>query len=252
MTPDLDLLVGTGDLRAALASVLVHADPEPEILSRHQVFLDVGPENVTVTATDGMSAALAIVSVHSNNSGVLGKIGLIPADVKKILQIHQAGRKQGEDEPQFVLHLKVDGTGSAGSDEAVNGQAHLVITDESGMFPGRALRIPLVPQDDKPINITGLIAGLHYGEPAWSEGTAFPGTTVARFAVAAKAYQAPIQITSVARSRSLMIRIGESFLGALMPISVHEAESAQQTRWNADWDARLPLPSFTIVKDGDE
>lgn len=249
--PDLDVLVETSDLRAALASVLVHSDPNPEFLARHQVYLDVGTENVTVTATDGMSSALAIVSIYSNNSGVLGKVGLVPSDVKKVLAIHQGGKKAAEDEPQHMLQLQVDGKDSKGKDEASDGQAHLVITDQSGMFPGRALRIPLVPQDSSPLDITGLIARLHYGETAWTEGSAFPGATVARFAVAAKAYKAPIQISSVAGTRAVLIRIGESFLGGLMPVSVHESESSQQLHFNRAWNERLPHTTFTIVKNGD-
>lgn len=249
--PDLDVLVETSDLRAALSSVLVHADPNPEFLARHQIYMDVGTENVTITATDGMSSALAIVSVHANNSGVLGQVGLVPSDVKKLLAIHQGGKKGGEDEPQHILQLQVDKKDSHGKDRDNDAQPHLVVTDQSGMFPGRALRIPLVPQDDRPLNIVGLIARLHYGETAWTEGSAFPGTTVARFAVAAKAYKAPIQIQSVARSRALLIRIGESFLGALMPVSVVDAESSQQLHFNQAWNQRLPRPAFTIVTDGE-
>lgn len=252
--PDLDVLVETSDLRAALSSVVVHADINPEYLARHQVYIEVDTENVTITATDGMSSALAIVSVFSNNSGVLGTVGLVPADVKKILQIHQGGKKPAEDEPQHMLQLQVDGKDSMGKDADSDGQAHIVITDQSGMFPGRALRVPLVPQDGKPMDITGLIARLHHGDSAWTEGSAFPGATVARFAVAAKAYKAPIQISSVEGARALLIRVGESFLGALMPVSVHESESSQQLHYNRAWSERLPRPTvaaFTIVSGGE-
>lgn len=236
MTPDLNLLVATSDLRAALSSSMVHAARRAEDVDRHQVLVTVSPEDVIVTATDGMSAGLAIASVHSNNSGVLGTFALIPDEASKLLAIFKSG-KEPADEPQYILQLQLDD------------EDHLIVTDQSGLMPGRSLRIPIIPQaeqsdDSQRIDVIQSISDLHNAQPTMLATVGFPGPTLARFKVPHAAYHEPVEVSAVAESRPLLVRCGARFLGMIVPNSFGENEETERERWAQDWTSRLPAPSW--------
>ncbi|MDG3012486.1 hypothetical protein G4X40_20305 [Rhodococcus sp. D2-41] len=223
------ILVGTSDFRAALASVLIHACTDKDLPALARIRLDVGPENVTVTATDRFSAGLAIVSVHSHLAPELEAIDLTVDDAGKILALFKAGPEKG-DEPQYLL--RIDTTGE-----------HVTITDSSGMIDGRALQLPRLDVDDSFTDVPRLFARSVHSAPILIEDMTVNGKLLARFKTAAAAYQKPVIIEARAGIRSVLFRCGESFLGALMPVPLSESEYAETRAWAQAWTRRLTDPT---------
>ncbi|WP_248499524.1 hypothetical protein [Tomitella gaofuii] len=229
-----DVIVGTKDLRAALASVLAHAGGDPELPERHRVVCEVGPEELIWWATDGMSAGLAWHEVHSHQAEGLGRFAILPADAKKLLSIFKAG-KEADDDPQFIVQIQVVQKGD---------EQFVTVTDQSGLLPGRSYRVPQVYGADSPgPAVDRLLARLHHSSAAWSEEAVFNGEVLARFKAATGAYRAPVQVGAVARSKSLFVRCGAHFIGALMSIHTAEEEEKERAAWREAWAERLPRPA---------
>lgn len=228
------ILVGTNDLRAALKSVRPHACTDQELPSLCRIRLDVGPQNVTVTATDRFTLGLAIASVFTHlNPNTLDEtdlawvevIDLAVDDVDKILGIFPGG-KEPADEPQFLLRIETDPT-------------HVVVTDSSGMIDGRALKLPRLSADEGFPDLAALVWRVHSGPPVLIENLAVGGTYTKRFTTAASCYREPLVFESTTGSKGLMIRCGESFLGLLMPIALDEETEARHLEWRKAWTTRL-------------
>ncbi|MHA4848795.1 hypothetical protein L1080_004505 [Rhodococcus sp. MSC1_016] len=232
------ILVGTNDLRAGLISVLVHACVDPELPGLCRIRLDVGKENVTVTATDRFTAGLALVSVFSHLGYDLEEtdipwveiIDLSVDDAQKILSIFKAGKDKA-DEPEFLLRIETTDT-------------HVTVTDSSGMIDGRALKLPRLAADDAFPDLTDLFAKVHHGKPSLLEDMAVGGKLLARFKAAAACYREALLIEATTSSRSLTIRCGESFLGVLMPVHLDDEARDKQKAWRDAWTERLPLPAY--------
>ncbi|MGW0043450.1 hypothetical protein [Rhodococcus sp. NPDC003348] len=232
------ILVGTNDFRAGLASVLIHACTSDKLPSLCRVRIDIGPENVTITATDRFTAGLSIVSVvaHLNTSDReetdlpwVEVIDLHVDDAKQILSVLKGGKDVG-DEPEFLL--RIDST-----------PEHVTITDSSGLIDGRALTLPRFDSDDAFPVIEQLIAKIHSGHPALLENVAFAGVYLARFKVASTSYKEPVHVEATTTSRGLLIRCGESFLGAIMPIPRDKDADEKIAAWRDAWTRRLPAPT---------
>ncbi|WJJ10408.1 hypothetical protein P9990_17705 [Prescottella equi] len=228
------ILVGTNDLRAALKSVRPHACLDPELPSLCRIRLDVGPQNVTVTATDRFTIGLAIASVFTHlNPDTLDEttlpwvevIDLAVDDVDKILGIFPGG-KEPADEPQYLLRIETDPT-------------HVVVTDSSGMIDGRSLKVPRLPADESFPDLASLVWKVHSGAPVLIENLTVGGKYNARFKAATDAYRQPQTMESTTGSKGLMIRVGESFLGLLMPIALDEETEARHLEWRKAWTTRL-------------
>ena len=94
--------VSTHDLRRACTAVIPHAHPKDELL--HRIRITIDRHNITLTATDGWTAGLAIASVWESehdlvpipDDGVL--VDLAPEQIKKILAVFKAPADKG-DEP---------------------------------------------------------------------------------------------------------------------------------------------------------
>lgn len=75
------------------------------------------------------------------------------------------------------------------------------------------------------------------------DGFGVNGQYVARFTKAAALYNAPLLLTAHTGTKALIVRCGEEFLGALMPISnADEATTARHKQWARAWAYRLPTP----------
>lgn len=236
------ILVGTHDFRRGLKSVLPHTSTDEEIPAICRIRLDVGPENVTITATDRFTAALAIVSVHAHldtdgeetELSWIGTIDLVPTDAKSILGIFTAPKDKG-DEPQYILRIEAD-------------ENHVTIIDSSGLIDGHSLKVPRLGDDEAFPSIEKLFARHHYAKPALVEDIAVSGKLQSRFAVASSCYGEPLIIQTTTAGRSQFIRCGESFLGLLMPIHMAEEGEARNKQWREAWDRRLPRPSGIDLK----
>lgn len=232
---DVDLLVSTADLRAALSSVLAHAGGDPELPELHRVVCDVQADHLMWWATDTLSAGLAVCEVHSHQAPGLGRFAILPSDAKKLLAIFKAGKESLED-PQYITQFEVltepDGT------------QHVQVTDQSGLMPGRRYRVPQVYTADQPgPPIDRLCASLQTRASSWADEHAFNGEVLARFKAATGAYHEPIQVGAVTGSRTLLVRCGPSFLGALMSVHASEQVEAERAAWRDAWRDRLPEPT---------
>ena len=232
------ILVGTNDLRAGLISAKVHASTDQELPALCRIRLDIGCENVTITATDRFTAGMSLVSVtaHLNPDDLeetklawVEIIDLTVDDVDKILSIFKCGKDKG-DEPQYILRIESNDT-------------HVTVTDSSGMIDGRALKLPRLASDDGFPDLTNLFAKVHHGRPTLLEEMAVGGEFLARFKAASSCYQKALCIEATTGSRALTIRCGQSFLGILMPIAIDDETRDQHKLWRDAWDERLPHPT---------
>ncbi|GAA4809444.1 hypothetical protein [Tomitella cavernea] len=229
-----DVLVGTKELRAALSAVLPHASGDPELPMLHCVVCDVGPDELIWWATDNLSAGLTWHEVHSHQAEGLGRFAILPADAKKLLSIFKAG-KESEDAPEFIVQIQVAQHG--------DGQ-YVIITDQSGLLPGRSYRVPQIYAADAPAPaIDRMLARMHHSSASWSEECVFNGEILARFKAATGAYREPVQVGAVGESRSLIVRCGAHFLGAIAGISATEESERERAAWRAEWSDRLPSPT---------
>lgn len=227
---DVDVLVGTAEMRAALSSVLAHAGGDPELPELHKVVCEVSAELLTWWATDTLSAGLAVHEVHSHQAEGLGRFAVLPADAKKLLAIFKAG-KESADDPQYITQIEVT-------------PEHVTVTDQSGLIAGRRFRIPQVYAAESAGPAVDRLCGtLHRQASTWADEHAFNGEVLARFKAAAGAFHEPIQVGAVARSRSLLVRCGPNFLGALMSTQPTEQVEKERAAWRSEWDTRLPEPA---------
>lgn len=217
----MEITVGTDDLRRALRAVAPHADPDPDFPMLHRIRLEAGAENLSVSATNRYTVGHAIVSIWDHGQGELGHVDLSPLDVKQILVLFK-GKAGSDDTPDDTLKLAVDDT-------------HLVITDVSGLFAGKSLKLPRYPDEENFPDIQHLIATkLAAGKKA-TERLLTSGSMLGLFMKAASAYAEPLVLDPAGEAGALLITCGESFVGLLMPIKPDEDELAKINRWHFDW-----------------
>lgn len=229
--------VATKDLRQALASVLPHASPDPDDQVFNRLRVEVGPVNVTVTASTGYTVGHAIVSVLDNHDGEVGDpFDLSPVDVKELLALFKTGK-----DTEFDQTLRVD----------VDDQ-HTTVTDTAGLFDGKALQLPRLPLHESFPDLLGML-GKHIrvavvGDPESGRIHA-NGVMLGAFTAAARAYSSPLVIEPVGSGTPrLLVTCGESFIGLLMTIRVDEEDEAQQQGWRASWTERLPASAAKNAK----
>lgn len=224
------ITVGTADLRHALTAVRAHACADDECPAIHRIRLAVDAENVTVTATDSFTAALAIVSVWRDaldHDGEPVTADLLPDDIDKVLAIFKAGKEKG-DEPEYLLRLHVT-------------SEHVTVTDCSGLIDGREFKIPRLPTDGGALcGVPGWIASQHDSAATMLADMVVGGEMAARFKAAATAYGHPLKIEARSAMRALLIRCGDSFLGLLHPRTLGDTQHAELREWADGWDRRLP------------
>ncbi len=224
------ITVGTVDLRHALTAVRAHTEHDNELPATHRIRLAVDPENVTVTATDNFTAALAIVSVWRDaldHDPTPVTADLLPDDIDKVLAIFKAG-KEKSDEPEYLLRLHIT-------------PEHVTVTDCSGLIDGRAYRVPRLPTDGGTLcGVPGWIANQHNSPATLLSDMVVGGELLARFRAAAAAYNQPLEIEARSAMRALLIRCGDSFLGMMNPRTIDDAYRARSREYSDGWDHRLP------------
>ena len=217
--------VGTADLRLALRSVVPHVDPDPDFPQLHRVRLDVGPENVTVSATNRYTVGHALVSIWENLDGEMGPVDIAPVDVKEILVLFHGKANEG-DEPDYTVRIEVT-------------SEHLTITDVSGLFEGKALHLPRHPMEDNFPDVSTMIRDKITAEPESAERLITSGKLLGLFMKAAAAYGEPLVIDPAGSTGAMLISCGESFVGMLMPQRADEETAAKINGWHADWLLRI-------------
>ncbi len=248
--------VGTKDFRQALRAVSPHAcrDSDLPMVNRIRCYVDV--ENVTVAATDRFSAALGLVSVwDSSDTPVVGHIDLSLPDVAMILAVFTAGKDNGVDEPEWQLQIELLEKRTVTASDSPDVVSHAVrVTDVSGLIPGEVLEFPLLPASNAFPDLPQLFAN-KLDEPTGPLDTfAVEADLLARLKTAAHVYgKKPAILSTPASPRSpIVARVGESFLGLVMPRYFGEDDRVQSKAWLEAWQQRLPDPSREKIVDLDE
>lgn len=235
------LVVGTADLRQALTAVRPHASTDSETPDLKRIRLTVGPQNLTVSATDRFTAALAIVSVwdltwEPEDHDDAGLVELLLEDVAKLLTVFKAPAKDdGEDGPQYTLRFEITAD-------------QVTVTDCSGFdIVGRRYRMPRLETADALDNVARLVEQAHSSKLVLLDGIrdmTVSGDHLARFKVAATSYNRPLSIETRggrgASTPTILVRCGESFLGLMLPRVQLEEDLQRAREWAEGWTARLP------------
>lgn len=226
------ITVGTEDFRLALRAVAPHADPDPDFAQLHRVRLSVGPENLMVSATNRYTIGHAIVSIWDNASGVVGAdIDLSPSDVKELLALFRATSKgQSDGMPADTLLIEAD-------------DRHTTVTDVSGLFPGKSLRLPKYPIEENFPRVENLIRQALTREAQSTERLITNGRLLGLFGKAAAAYGEQLVMDPSGGSSAILITCGESFVGMLMPVKGDDETDGKINGWHADWLQRLTEPA---------
>lgn len=223
----MEFTVGTDDLRRALRAVAPHAETSKEIARTHRIRLEVGVENLTVSATNHYTAGLALVSIWDNADGELGSVDLSPLDVREILVLFKGKPGPGGDIPDDTVSIKV-------TDE------HLTVTDVSGLFPGdKQLQLPRYPVEEEFPDIAGVIGGKVAGGKKAADRLITNASLLALFLKAATAYGKPLVIDPSGDEGAMLVTCGESFIGVLLPIRMDADELRQINGWHVAWFKRI-------------
>ncbi|MGB3771717.1 MAG: DNA translocase FtsK [Rhodococcus sp. (in: high G+C Gram-positive bacteria)] len=222
------IVIGTNDFRAGLSTVAVHALSSEGLPLLQRIRIDAGAENATITATDRFSVGMSIVSITMHTHAEIEPIDITPDDAAKILHLFKGG-KEKRDEPEYLLRIESDDT-------------HVTVTDCSGLIDGRVLKLPRLPVDEAFPDIPLMISRHHHARLSWNDEMIVNGQVMARFKVAAAAYDEPLSIESHEGHQSLLVRCGDSFLGVLMSFAPHADRLAELKEWHEGWTMRLPNP----------
>jgi hypothetical protein len=237
-----EVQVDTKDLRNALRAVTPHAEPNKtgDLDDEHRVRLLIDEYHVHVLASNGSTAAMAIVSIEEDtrrkgldpDDGPL-IVDLTPRQARLILQQFKAKKTDPEGVEQIAaLRVLTDGEG-------------LEVADVSGLFAGESVRFPGVGVSDRFPDVLGVItralaaaSGLPSPKPLTADGA-----TVALFKAASVVYEQPLTVeaTGTPESRGFLVSCGESFLGVIS--SRHQDDDSLRKRdgWRHGWIRRLGL-----------
>lgn len=228
------VVVATHDLRRACTAVVKHAHPKAEQLCRVRV--EIGTQNLTLTATDGWTSGLAIASVWESENDLVplppeGElVDLAPEQVRKILSVFKAPADKG-DEPEAMLQIET-------------GDNYVKIADVSGLpgIDGQALEMPRMETLESFPDVAHTISRIRSLPYTELDTVCLSPHMVAAFSAAANAYHEPIELTAHAETRSMSVIVGESFLGLLTPTLLSDEDKAKHAGWADSWEFRLPKP----------
>lgn len=215
----IDVKMDTRAFRQALISVLPHVSAERDdfFLGRVRAYATGG--NLVLCATDRFTAAMAWVELDEAD-GEVGCLDLMLADAQQLLAVHRVPK-----EGTYTLQLRTDGQ-------------YTWATDVSGLgFGGRELRMesPTVDKTYPDVaHMLGLVAQSAGWQDSWAEVPApllnlVYGQYLSRFAVAGKVFDEYIAVESVVKPMSLLVTVGDRFIGALMPR--RDSHDAAQEKW---------------------
>lgn len=224
-----EITVGTTDLRNALRSVVVHAGPDKEMPALQRVRLSIQRGNIILSATNRYTVGVGLVSIWDNtydDNGVI--VDLTLTTVGEILAMFKAGGGQDEDRGDDDLRIRIT-------------DRHLIITDMAGLFAGKEVIWPRTATEDSfpdLIAVTGQMlaqAGTGHATTLYTNGK-----LLGLFKTAAAIYRQPVVIEPTRDDGgALVISVGESFIGALMPIKPTDEHVTEQEAWRLSWHRRL-------------
>lgn len=241
------LTVATPDLRDAFAAVLphVHQTSTDDHELQHRMRLSFARDHLYVLASNGYSAALAIVSIENDSrverfaadDGTF-VVDITPRQAKLVLQQFKA-KPTDPDGVEQLLDIDVD-------------TKRIRITDAAGLFAGESAEYPYAEPSTQFPDLVGVISrALHgaAGEAQPGKALVTDGKTLALFKAAAVTYGQPLQIepTGTSESRGFVVSCGESFLGLVS--SRHQDDDSLKRRdaWRRGWLERLPKSGAALA-----
>lgn len=225
-----EVTVSTADLRRALRAVVPHVERDKEAPPTLQrLRLIIGRDNALAVATNRYTAAIAVISLWDNAYEDDGVALDLPAEqVAEVLAMfHSAGEKEGDaGDDQLRIRLT---------------DRYVTMTDTAGLFPGKEVTWPRLATEEQYPDLPTLIGGmLSKAGTALTSALHASGKLLALFKVASTVYDSPVVIeTTKAEGGALVLSIGESFVGLLMPLRVDADGLAQQSAWRDAWHRRL-------------
>lgn len=245
--------VDTADWYAGLKAVRPHvAKPDQDIPILTGVHVRIDPDgNVYVMATDRYTAGIAIVSIWEDHlkTGEVVEFDLSTEDVAKIHPLFRP-KKGGNPEDRLRLDIGKDSirvTEVIGMIETTADTHHqLLRTVFVDQFPAVDKLVARCLDEEMGLRERAESAGKVGG--AMAEEIVAQAAMFGRFDAAASAYGEQWAISRTREARSaLLISVGESFLGILMPVKPSEDDMAKRRDWRQAWVRRLPAPDAEPV-----
>lgn len=215
VTLECTLTVSLRELRQAIASVVVHAEPTKtgdEISKLSRVRVTAGKDELLFAATNTVTTALAAVTIDEDSraqrfaadDGVFS-VDVMPGALRGILTTFKVGRTTADAEDAYAeVKLTSD---------------WLTLTDTDGLLPGMSTTLPLIGLSDSFPDVIGVLGrtfgsamGTPQAKPLISEAK-----PLALFRHAATAYQAALTFepTGTAESRGFAVWCGPLFQGLI-------------------------------------
>lgn len=238
---DLDVTVDTPALRRALLSVVPHASSDPEWPRHHRVRLYVGPEFVTVAASDSRTGALALVEIEENDTGVCGCFDVTPGDAKELARLFKPSK---EDLDSGACLLRLQAT-----------DKELTATDVGGFFPGKSLTLNACPVDEQFPNVALVLRAAQARSASGGvdvdslRALLANGEYLQRFSVAGAQFGEMLVVQPISDRGGILFTCAEHFIG-LMATGWQAPEFDNEVRgralrWSGRFDdvtASHPLP----------
>lgn len=242
MTPEVQLLVPTGDLLQALKAVTPFGLADIDSLDRVRLTAE---DHVTyVQAADGYSAALALVSTSALSRPV-GHEGSVEFDLTlDQARLIPAVFKLPKDKDEAMqAELRFDVTSE-----------HVTVVDAGGMIDGQELILPRAPTTAAAPRVLRLLATRIHSAPAphRDHPPVLPAGHLSLLVAAARVYKSDVTLEHIAPTKkgvrgTVLARVGESFLAQVVDVVLADAVAAERGEWAQRWRTRLKdVPRLTV------
>ncbi len=230
--------VGTYELRQALRAVVAHCSKDknaPERYTRVHWVLDPIKQHLYVNATNGFTSGLADTSVVEDHLGVVDRRSWSTSKgtATEILSMFPSADDGGPDGITDVLQLDIH-------------EEYLVVTDTSGLLVGKQARWHLSHATDDavdPLHLYRVLLSVHRsGRYRLPTRTLAGGKFVALFSEASVAYNQPLCLEHSAGESNkpvILVSCGDSFLGAISPITPTDEARSEMESHRVGWERRL-------------
>ena len=238
VTVQADITVDTGDLRSALESVLPHSEPNKtgDLDAQHRVRFVADKNHIYVTASNGATAACAIVSIEedSREEKFAADDGPLRWDLTP---------RQG----RLILHqFKAKATDPEGVEQIICwhvNQNSIELEDAGGLFAGETVSFPYTePSSSFPdvVAVAGRALASAGASPIGKQ-LVTDGATLKLFNSASTAYKQPLVVSGSGTedSRAFVVECGESFLGVISSRHHDDDSLARRQAWRLGWLERL-------------
>jgi hypothetical protein len=222
-----EVMVSTTDLRNALRSVVVHAGKDDEVPTLTRVRLYIRQGNIMVAATQRYTVGIGLVSIWTDTAYDNAVLDLTAVQIAELLAMFKSPKEKKHDAGDDDLRLRIT-------------DRFLTVTDVAGLVPGKEVTWPRVANDQSFPDLLKLIGQLRAKAGTASAATIHTsGAMMALFRTASAVYDQPVTMEPTGEHTVMLISIGESFIGAIMPIKPSLEFLTEMAEHQRAWDARL-------------